>query len=381
MAARCQQILPGQPEFLNWASGPRRGEMALGRVVDLFRFRRKPSFVDLADRARDTGRWELAVQLYRKALDRNPDNPPIWIQYGHALKESGKLRDPDRLAQAEAAYRRALTYNPAVADTHLQLGHALKLQGKTEEAEASYLRAVTLDPSLPYSLQELSGLGWSDAQVAELQGMLANGFFPENCRPATEQACSGHFDAGWYLEQNGDVARAGTDPPEHFLTYGMKESRKPRATAVGGRWNAVTDVEIRCRKKPSLRDEVALFATHSPRGQLKPHVRHYLDSLKRQSIAVILIVNTDRPFAATDTDMVSGADGIFVRRNEGYDFAAWAHILLLHPELFDAKILYLLNDSVIGPANDVAQAPCSVVDRPTQIHRRYRLVQGPRGCH
>src|SRR5205807_567464 len=109
--------------------------------------------------------WVLAARLYCKALDRNPTNAPIWVQYGHALKESG---DP---AEAERAYRTALSYTPAVADTHLQLGHALKLQGKTEEAQAAYLRAFALDPSLADSLQELRGLSWSESQLRELRVM------------------------------------------------------------------------------------------------------------------------------------------------------------------------------------------------------------------
>ena len=90
--------------------------MGLGRVVDLLRFRRKQNFVDLANRARDARQWELAAQLYRKALDRYPRNFGIWVQYGHALKESGELRDPDKLAQAEVAYRRALSLDPGAAD-------------------------------------------------------------------------------------------------------------------------------------------------------------------------------------------------------------------------------------------------------------------------
>jgi lipopolysaccharide biosynthesis protein/GT2 family glycosyltransferase/tetratricopeptide (TPR) repeat protein len=149
--------------------------MALDRIVGLPRLgfmRRKPSVITLADRARDAGQWELAARLYRKALDRDPHNPPIWVQYGHALKESGELRKPDRLAQAEVAYRRALSLDPGAADTYLQLGHVLKLQGKIEEAQAAYLRAVALDPSMPYPLQELSGLGWSEAQMAELRGLV-----------------------------------------------------------------------------------------------------------------------------------------------------------------------------------------------------------------
>src|SRR5206468_7638197 len=87
---------------------------------------------------------------------------------GHALKESGELRDHEKLSQAESAYRQALSLDPHVADTYIQLGHILKLQGETDGAAACYLRAFALDPSTPYPAVELSGLGWSEAQIAEL---------------------------------------------------------------------------------------------------------------------------------------------------------------------------------------------------------------------
>lgn len=368
--------------------------MGLGRAVDMLRFRRKQNFVDLADHARDAGQWELAAELYRKALARGPQSSPIWVQYGHALKESGQLRDPDRLAQAEVAYRRALALDPAAADTHLQLAHALKLQGETEEAQAGYLRAFALDPSVLYPLEELRGLGWSQTQAAELQSLLADGppviapsvaehgqsyplpgdgaqetqrdwpnrfgvqrrrYWPWRVPRETQRDWSECFDAQWYLEQNRDVARGGMDPFEHFLTHGLKERRKPSASVMmAGAWSAVTSAEIHCLKQPSLRDEVALFATYSPYGQLKAHVPHYLESLKRQGISVVLIVNTDRPSQDTKISFANGIDGVFVRQAEGYDFASWAHVLRLHPEFFGAKILYLINDSVIGPTNDAA---------------------------
>src|SRR6202008_1306006 len=102
--------------------------------------------------------------------DRYPRNAAIWVQYGHALKEAGELREPGLLAQAEIAYRRAISFAPGGADAHLQLGHVLKLQGKTEEAAGAYLRAFALDPSVPHPLQELSGLGWSEGQMAGVRG-------------------------------------------------------------------------------------------------------------------------------------------------------------------------------------------------------------------
>jgi Glycosyltransferase family 9 (heptosyltransferase)/Tetratricopeptide repeat len=142
--------------------------MELARAVDLLRFRRKREAVLFADRARDAGQWDLAARFYRKALNRNPLSSSIWVQYGHALKESGGLRDPDKLTRAEFAYRRALSLDPGLADTHLQLGHVLKLQGKTDDARSAYLRAVALDPSTPHPLDELRGLGWSEAHISEL---------------------------------------------------------------------------------------------------------------------------------------------------------------------------------------------------------------------
>jgi lipopolysaccharide biosynthesis protein len=41
-----------------------------------------------------------------------------------------------------------------------------------------------------------------------------------------------------------------------------------------------------------------------------------------------------------------GLDGIVIH---GYDFSAWAHILRIWPDLWDATLLIFANDSVYGP--------------------------------
>jgi hypothetical protein len=284
MAAASSRIPRCCDKFLTGASGrwPRvdEDEILLDPFVDLSRLGlmlRKRDIIALANRARDAGQWGLATQLYRKALDRDSRNSPIWVQYGHALKESGERRDPDKLAQAEVAYRRALSLDAGVADTYLQLGHVLKLQGKTEEARAAYLRALALDPLAPYPVEELSGLGWSEAQMAELRGMLPNGSSPENCRqvthredpsrpmptqppPSAEQppvlaipdrefdsdsTCAGErpslrarieaaglFDPDAYLSLNEDLRAGCSDAWAHFLAHGFAEGR-PFTTPEG----------------------------------------------------------------------------------------------------------------------------------------------------
>jgi tetratricopeptide (TPR) repeat protein len=100
-----------------------------------------------------------AAQYYQKALDQKADNPPIWVQYGHALKESGNL------VEAEKAYRKSLEFDAGAADTHLQLGHVLKVQGRKIEASAAYLRALVLDPALEHATLELKGLGWTNGRI------------------------------------------------------------------------------------------------------------------------------------------------------------------------------------------------------------------------
>ena len=123
----------------------------------------RTSTITLADRARAVGQWEEAARFYRKALDRNPHRPEIWVQYGHMLKESGKL------TEAEMAYRTALDYEPTAADAHLQLGHVLKILGHNEAAMGAYLRAFAVDPRLPGPLAELHELGWTDSDLCELR--------------------------------------------------------------------------------------------------------------------------------------------------------------------------------------------------------------------
>jgi tetratricopeptide (TPR) repeat protein len=125
--------------------------------------RRIGALISRADRARDRGRWAVAARFYRRSLAAHPANPAIWVQYGHALKESGRPQE------AEAAYRTGIAYGPVDADARLQLAHVLKIQGKRDEAEASYLLAAAIDPTTPEPRQELKGLGWSEPELAELR--------------------------------------------------------------------------------------------------------------------------------------------------------------------------------------------------------------------
>ena len=50
--------------------------------------------------------WELAARYYRDAIAGDPDNPRLWSQLGHALREAGKL------AEAEIALGKSIDLDP-----------------------------------------------------------------------------------------------------------------------------------------------------------------------------------------------------------------------------------------------------------------------------
>lgn len=166
----------------------------------------------------------------------------------------------------------------------------------------------------------------------------------EHCNPSPA------FDTDWYLTYYGDVARAGINPLVHFIRYGAKEGRHRCPSEIVAA--EVTAATIECRKSPAASSEIALFVTHSSDGQLKAYVRYYLEALCRQGISPVLIVAADGEFAGLEDEFLARLGGFYLRQNIGYDFAAWAHVLRLAPQLSRADILYLINDSMIGPLNE-----------------------------
>lgn len=110
--------------------------------------------------------WRAAAFHYAAGLKLDPRLPHIWVQFGHALKES---HDP---ASAEAAYRAALVHQSDVADTYLNLGHALKLQGLRQAAAGAYMRALELEGGWAEATRELSGLV-RDGETLDLGALAA----------------------------------------------------------------------------------------------------------------------------------------------------------------------------------------------------------------
>ena len=96
-------------------------------------------------------------------------------------------------------------------------------------------------------------------------------------------------------------------------------------------------------------DEICLFVTHAPVGQVSEYTLHYLMSLCAAGLRVVvcpIVQDLDVPL---QRELVEPADAVLPRLDGGFDFAAWADMLAALPQIWDARRVYFVNDSIIGP--------------------------------
>ncbi len=98
------------------------------------------------------GAFERAEALYRRILEKQPDNVDALYLLGEIALRTG------RSAQAFGALRKAVDLDGSVSVFHYSLGQALQAEGRLEEALASYQKAIELDPECAPAHNDLGAL-------------------------------------------------------------------------------------------------------------------------------------------------------------------------------------------------------------------------------
>jgi len=111
---------------------------------------------------------ELAVELYQRALHREPDNPQALAGLSLALGQRATKfnRHGGESDQAEALAQHALARDPRLGLAHHALALAFDSKGEVSKALAGYLRAADLEPEPSAALA-------SAANLLQVQGHLA----------------------------------------------------------------------------------------------------------------------------------------------------------------------------------------------------------------
>jgi tetratricopeptide (TPR) repeat protein len=212
------------------------------------------------------GEVGTALRLIERALPALPKLPDVHLNYGNALRETGKL------AEAVVSYRRAIGLNPDYGMAHNNLAAALNQQGEFAAGLASSERAVALIPEFFGAYVNRADALMGLQRFAEAEAPLRRAL---DLAPDRAQT---YRDLGWVLAKLGRyeegvaclepaIVLDPDDPAAHFALgttlYLRKdlpgsEARLRRAVALAPRYTAAWH-ELGAVLRGSGRFEEALF--------------------------------------------------------------------------------------------------------------------------
>lgn len=92
-------------------------------------------------------KWNKAVALLTKAVERVPDNAMLWTNLGAAHLGRLETSAPRRQDRAIKAYQMALAIDPQAPNVHYHLGLIYKERGELNRACAFFQRALEVNPA------------------------------------------------------------------------------------------------------------------------------------------------------------------------------------------------------------------------------------------
>jgi tetratricopeptide (TPR) repeat protein len=113
------------------------------------------------------GRFDLAVQYLRRAVQLQPGNSDAHFNLGYALQQTHDV------AGAEAHYQQAVRLKPTTATYHNNLGSLYQARGDIAQAILSFKRAVECDPSRENAVANLCGAARIAGDLATLDSATA----------------------------------------------------------------------------------------------------------------------------------------------------------------------------------------------------------------
>jgi tetratricopeptide (TPR) repeat protein len=143
------------------------------------------------------GRFEEAAGNFQQLLRVLPNDAAIHNDRGIALAQLGKL------SEAASCFQQALDVNPQYAEAHNNLGIVLAKQGRLEEALETYRQSVALKPDNPEAYYNLGNLFRDLGRLEEAQSNYREAIRlkPDHADAQTNLAMTwlllGDFERGW----------------------------------------------------------------------------------------------------------------------------------------------------------------------------------------
>jgi len=184
-------------------------------------------------------------------------------------------------------------------------------------------------------------------------GFLFAGRYLEHEKAPAEQLVALYSAAVEAMQEEIDLFSQFAQEAHHFLPMAQQHlSRAQAVTAVPAEilWqNHYPITSVRKAEASLFGKEVCLFVTYVPGDHLLPGAVAMIQALAASGLTVLVCCAVNDMQLSTDHTGLDGAAAVLKRRNGGYDFAVWAAVLAEMPEIWTAKRVVFINDSILGP--------------------------------
>ncbi|MEB3340970.1 tetratricopeptide repeat protein, partial [Okeania sp.] len=150
------------------------------------------AFEILGSCAKKTGKIDLEIAYYQKAINFNPDNYKTHLRLGIALKKQNKLD------LAIVHNQRAIELKPNGASAWHNLGLIFKIQGNIREAISSFQKSLEIKPNNAEIYYSWGNIVKEEGDLIEAKVLY------EKCLELNPNHINAHFARGYILLKQGD---------------------------------------------------------------------------------------------------------------------------------------------------------------------------------
>jgi GT2 family glycosyltransferase/glycosyltransferase involved in cell wall biosynthesis len=154
------------------------------------------------------------------------------------------------------------------------------------------------------------------------------------------------FDPAFYLEAYPDVVAAGINPLLHYIGKGCSEGRAPNASHKGSQHLSRRRAVVKDFAPETAGGETVVLLVHARAERLDPHVLPLIEEFGAAGVAVLLVITAGAAVDVLPAEIAAAA-GIVVCDVRDSSFAAWAQAIMLAPEVWGSRILYLVDDGLL----------------------------------
>ena len=277
LARRVVDAVPDQPDALHLLATVARESGRADLAIDLYRrlLRRHPAIPiahnSLGNLLQERGEWQEAIACYEAALAHDPRYTSAYFNLGRALLHTNDL------VRAEYCLRQAAASAPGDAQIRSRLARALVEQGRQEEAMAETRRSIELDPG---SSQVRNDAGVVHATIGDFDAA-------RECYRAALDLDPGDAKAALNLAKS-----------KRFTEEHDEDADRIRAAAANGAADENTQRDL----------QLALGKIHDDRGEWEAAFAHYEQA--------------NRPFTAAAVEQVESSLALMDRMRAIFD-AGW----------------------------------------------------------